>query len=226
MAQLGSLIVSGAARFLNNMYGNLVGTVNGYSIAKSVPSNAVFTDTDTKVTAVGNHYTPTGSSTISASGGTATNATGSGSAQQVVTGVTIDAKGHVTAVTSKGIYSTDTDHITTATTSGSGNAVTAISASNGALTVTKGTTFLTSHQDISGKANLASPALTGTPTAPTATAGTNTTQIATTAFVTGAISSVRQLPSVTSSDSGKILRVNSSGAWVAESVPSAEGASF
>jgi hypothetical protein len=35
---------------------------------------------------------------------------------------------------------------------------------------------------------LASPALTGTPTAPTATAGTNTTQIATTAFVTGAVS--------------------------------------
>jgi hypothetical protein len=38
------------------------------------------------------------------------------------------------------------------------------------------------------KANLASPALTGTPTAPTATAGTNTTQVATTAFVTGAVS--------------------------------------
>lgn len=34
-----------------------------------------------------------------------------------------------------------------------------------------------------GKANLASPALTGTPTAPTATTGTNTTQVATTAFV-------------------------------------------
>ena len=33
------------------------------------------------------------------------------------------------------------------------------------------------------KAPIASPALTGTPTAPTATAGTNTTQIATTAFV-------------------------------------------
>ena len=37
------------------------------------------------------------------------------------------------------------------------------------------------------KADLAGPALTGTPTAPTATAGTNTTQIATTAFVTAAI---------------------------------------
>lgn len=38
------------------------------------------------------------------------------------------------------------------------------------------------------KAPLASPALTGTPTAPTAAAGTNTTQIATTAFVTSAVS--------------------------------------
>ena len=48
---------------------------------------------------------------------------------------------------------TDTNTITTATTTGSGNAVTAITSSNGALTVTKGTTFLTSHQDISGKAD-------------------------------------------------------------------------
>lgn len=38
------------------------------------------------------------------------------------------------------------------------------------------------------KANLASPTFTGTPAAPTATAGTNTTQIATTAFVTNAVS--------------------------------------
>lgn len=38
------------------------------------------------------------------------------------------------------------------------------------------------------KAPLASPALTGTPTAPTASTGTNTTQIATTEFVTGAVS--------------------------------------
>ena len=37
------------------------------------------------------------------------------------------------------------------------------------------------------KANIASPALTGTPLAPTASEGTNTTQIATTAFVTTAV---------------------------------------
>jgi len=46
-----------------------------------------------------------------------------------------------------------TDTVTTISTSGSGNAITAISASNGVLTATKGTTFLTSHQDISGKAD-------------------------------------------------------------------------
>lgn len=38
-----------------------------------------------------------------------------------------------------------------------------------------------------GYATLASPALTGTPTAPTAVGGTNTTQIASTAFVTSAV---------------------------------------
>lgn len=42
---------------------------------------------------------------------------------------------------------------------------------------------------LDGKAALASPALSGAPTAPTATGGTNTTQIATTAFVQSAISS-------------------------------------
>ncbi len=41
---------------------------------------------------------------------------------------------------------------------------------------------------ISAKANLASPTFTGTPSAPTAAAGTSTTQIATTAFVSSAVS--------------------------------------
>jgi hypothetical protein len=40
-----------------------------------------------------------------------------------------------------------------------------------------------------------SPALTGTPTAPTATAGTNTTQVATTAFVTSALATLAPLAS-------------------------------
>jgi hypothetical protein len=44
--------------------------------------------------------------------------------------------------------------------------------------------------DLAAKAPLASPALTGVPTAPTATAGTNTTQVATTAFVGTAVSNL------------------------------------
>lgn len=43
---------------------------------------------------------------------------------------------------------------------------------------------------VATKANLASPALTGTPTAPTAALGTNTTQIATTAFVQTAAANI------------------------------------
>lgn len=44
-----------------------------------------------------------------------------------------------------------TDTVTTVTTTGSGNAITGITASNGALTATKGSTFLTQHQNaISG----------------------------------------------------------------------------
>lgn len=44
--------------------------------------------------------------------------------------------------------------------------------------------------DPATKANLASPSFTGTPTAPTAAPSTNTTQLATTAFVQNAVSSV------------------------------------
>jgi len=47
------------------------------------------------------------------------------------------------------------------------------------------------------KANLASPSLTGTPTAPTAAAGTNTTQIATTAFVQTSLSTGGQYQTFT-----------------------------
>jgi hypothetical protein len=45
---------------------------------------------------------------------------------------------------------------------------------------------------ISSKADLASPALTGTPTAPTATTGSNTTQLANTSFVTAAVAAALQ----------------------------------
>lgn len=61
--------------------------------------------------------------------------------------------------------------------------VTITSVQNGDLLKWNGTAWV----NAAGYALLASPALTGIPTAPTAAAATNTTQIATTEFVTGAI---------------------------------------
>ncbi len=66
-------------------------------------------NTDTKVTAVGNHYTPSGGTTTAASGGTLTDITNSSSGVQVITGITKDAAGHVTGVTSVALKSTDTN---------------------------------------------------------------------------------------------------------------------
>ena len=54
------------------------------------------------------------------------------------------------------------------------------------------------------KANLASPALTGTPTAPTAAAATNTTQIATTAFVRAEVANLVGTASATLDTLGEI----------------------
>lgn len=67
---------------------------SGFTIAANVPSGAVFTDTNTKVTAVSNHYVPSGGTAASETAGAAVTAGG-----KVVTGVTKDAAGHVTGVT-------------------------------------------------------------------------------------------------------------------------------
>lgn len=49
---------------------------------------------------------------------------------------------------------------------------------------------------VSSKADIASPTFTGAPAAPTATTGTSTTQLATTAFVTAALSAVYPVGSI------------------------------
>jgi hypothetical protein len=49
---------------------------------------------------------------------------------------------------------------------------------------------------VSSKADIASPTFTGTPAGPTATAGASTTQLATTAFVTAALSAVYPVGSI------------------------------
>jgi hypothetical protein len=58
------------------------------------------------------------------------------------------------------------------------------------------TEFTAISNAIASKADINSAALTGTPTAPTASAGTNTTQLATTAFVTAALSAAYPVGSI------------------------------
>ena len=66
--------------------------------------------------------------------------------------------------------------------------------------IVKGTEIDNEFNSISGaissKADIASPTFTGTPAAPTATAGSNTTQLANTAFVTAALSAVYPVGSI------------------------------
>ena len=97
-------------------------TVNGKTVAVSVPSTAKFTD----------HIT------------TATT-TGSGNA---VTSVTADANGALTVTKGTTFLTSATQYIKSIESSGSGNAVTALSVSGGTLTYTLGSTFLTEHPAI------------------------------------------------------------------------------
>jgi hypothetical protein len=66
--------------------------------------------------------------------------------------------------------------------------------------IVKGTEIDNEFNSISGaissKADIASPTFTGTPAAPTATSGTNTTQLATTAFVTAALGAIYPVGSI------------------------------
>lgn len=130
--------------------------------------------------------------------------------------ITYDKNGHITgAGTAIGKVSTTADGLIPAFSS-TNQSSTAVSSNNyvwdatqakyaklpatafSDTTYTDGTAGYTlkAKQDGSGNvitttyAPLASPALTGTPTAPTATAGDNSTQIATTAFVASAISGI------------------------------------
>ena len=62
-----------------------------YTIATSVPSNAVFTDT--KVTSVDNHYKPANGTTLIGTAGSPVTAGG-----KVITGITADSSGHITHI--------------------------------------------------------------------------------------------------------------------------------
>ena len=94
----------------------------------------IISATDSKVTSVTNHYTPIKSTTKSAFGGTTTDITNSSSGVNVVTGVEMDAAGHVTGVTSKALKSVNTTY-----SAGSGISISETTISNsGVRSITSG----------------------------------------------------------------------------------------
>jgi hypothetical protein len=71
-----------------------------------------------------------------------------------------------------------------------------VAGTTGTLSVARGGTGVTTSTGTGSTVLSASPAFTGTPTAPTASSGTNTTQIATTAFVKAALQAVYPVGSI------------------------------
>lgn len=162
MANLKDLIVNGVARVIGKVYapefvGKLTGnadtatklgtttvgsasqpiylnsgapTAIGYTIETSVPKNALFTDHTYNLVGAQNTtgLVKNGSSVTSVSDYTAC---------PIVSGIPYYKDTNTTSVS--------------ANTTGTGNAVTSVTASGSTITVTKGATFLTEHQNISGK---------------------------------------------------------------------------
>ena len=129
------------------------------------------------------------------------NAPPNSSAIEVISFKTITSTdGTLTATTFLGDLNGTINTATTATTQSAGNNSTKISTTaytdaKVADAINNGTTAIAPSQNavfdaLALKANLAGPTFTGTPAAPTASAGTNTTQLATTAFVTTGISNI------------------------------------
>lgn len=105
---------------------------------------------------------------------------------------------------------------TFATPAGSGDVVGPASSVTARIATFNGTTgklIQDGGTTIAQLATLASPALTGTPTAPTATAGTTTTQVATTAFArTPAVQSVTSSATVTPTFSNDMVEITAQAA--------------
>ena len=160
--------------FSNTGVLSLAGTANQVSVSASNGNITVSLPSSINVNTTGSAATLTTSRTIELSGDVSGSATFNGSANASITSTLAN-----TAVTPATYGSASA--VGTVTVDSKGRIT---GASNTAIAIAQSAvTNLTT--DLAAKANLASPALTGTPTAPTAAVDTNTTQIATTAYVIG-----------------------------------------
>lgn len=132
-----------------------------------------------------------------------------------ITGITMNGSSKGTSgVVDLGTVIVSETQLSKGNTSGSGNAVTDISVSNHQITLTKGSTFLTSHQSIKTVNNTTMTGTGNVSVQETLVSGTNIKTINNESILGSGNLSVSGLPSVSSSDNGKVLEV-SSGAWAA-----------
>lgn len=141
------------------------GTTSGKTYGVAVAADGSMTvsvpwenNTDSKVTSAANHYTPSAESAAQLSVDASSTTAATWNSTSLVTGVNIqrDSKGHVTGVTVDSIKmpgNPDTG-ITSVEVTGTGNAITSASVSGRKMTLTKGSTFLTSHQSLADCAKL------------------------------------------------------------------------
>lgn len=210
--------LSGSASFDGTGNVTITGSINADSVALG-------TDTTGNYVAAGATSGNGISGSVSSEGGTFTVSSNATNANTPSTIVYRDASGNFSAGT---ITATLNGNASSATALATARTITLAGDLSGSTTF-DGTGNVTitgvvaddSHDHIIGnvdglqtaldaKAPLASPALTGTPTAPTAANGTNTTQIATTAFVQTTVAANAALigGSVTTTGSNKTLSTN------------------
>lgn len=188
----------GTVRFVNDAFSSVNMSLNNsgdmdvrgaLSVTGAISgSNLSGTNTGDQTTITGNAGTATALQTARTISGTSFDGTANITLNN--TGITNGA-GYITgnqSITLSGaVTGTGTTGITTTLASG----IDATKIADGSVTSTEfqyiNTLSSNAQNQIDAKAPLASPALTGNPTAPTQTAGDNSTKIATTAYVDGAI---------------------------------------
>jgi hypothetical protein len=171
--------------------------------------------------------TPSAATLTNASGLPVSGLTGLGTGVASALGTAVSGTGGIALLNSPTFTGTPTvPGYLTAAVAASTYAPLASPTFTGTVTIPTGASiagYLTSAVATSTYAPLASPALTGTPTAPTATAGTNTTQLATTAFVTTAVANgAYSLPTASTTTLGGV-KVDGTSITISSGVISASG---
>jgi hypothetical protein len=177
--------LTGSCTLTNLGSATLTATIAANSVALGTDTTGNYVSTITAGTGLSSSGATTGEGTTHtiSLANTAVTAGSYGSSTAIPT-FTVDAQGRLTAAGTTAISS----DMTIAADSGTSNAITV---GTDTFSISGGTNINTAVTTDTITINLdASPALTGTPTAPTASAATNNTQIATTAYVTTAISNL------------------------------------